>query len=106
MNKDAGKGEPPEVSPELTKLRVIVEIRKKDLGDAVAKMNESKKKCLGEFDELKKQRLPADVVLTKIDHAVAEYLQQVFVVVDAAAKLIAAYQELTNWYEKSLLGKE
>lgn len=106
MNSGAGEGKLPEVSPELTRLRVIVEIRKKDLRDAIAKMEEARKEGLKKLDELKTKELPTEFLLSKMFNEFEKFIPQVTIAEEAATKLISAYEDLTRWYEKSLLGKE
>ena len=106
MDEDAGKGRLPDVSPELTRLRTILEIRKQDLKDTVAKIVEALGKSVEKLEELIIQQTPNKEALLEVDRLLEEVRLRETTAGEVVAKLIGAYEDLTKWYEKSLLGRK
>lgn len=105
MDKGAGEGEIPEVSPELTRLRTIVEMCDKDASEAFMKLEAVRKKYIRRFDELKaKGASPAEVlsVMTDMGRELQPLEDRME---EAQEKWGTAFKELLDLEIKSLLGK-
>lgn len=102
MNKGAGEGKLPEVSPELTELRTIVRIREQDLEEAIVKMEKKRKESVEKLERWRKNP-PPEVGHHELVNVFLEFVPYINLVEKAAVKLLVALKKLAGWYERSIV---